>query len=146
LQKSNTYVTFASMKLKVILEPGDGEIWGRCDAPHTHITTIGKNVQQVKDNVKALVQDHIMHEGKNQIEWQGKTIESIEFDYVYDLKAFFEAFTVVKVIEVATLAGINQSLMRQYASGVKYPKIKQVKKIQIALNNLGDKLVNISFE
>ena len=132
------------MKLIIIIEPGDGEMWARIDAPYTLLTTVGKTVEEVTQNLKDLIQDHLDHEGKAQAEWQGVKVEDIKFDYVYDLTELFDVLSAVKINSIADLAGINQSLMRQYASGVKYPSPQQAKRIQEAVHQLGQKLMQVS--
>ena len=132
------------MKLIIIIEPGDGEMWGRIDAPYTLLTTVGRSVEEVTQNLKDLIQDHLDHEGKEQNEWQGIKVEDIKFEYVYDLTELFDVLSAVKINSIADLAGINQSLLRQYASGVKYPSSTQAKKIQEAVHQLGQKLLQVS--
>jgi predicted RNase H-like HicB family nuclease len=132
------------MKLTIIIEPGDGEMWGRIDAPYTMLTTVGNSVEEVTQSLKDLIQDHLDHEGKEQAEWQGVQVKDIKFEYVYDLTELFEVLSAVKINSIADLAGINQSLMRQYASGVKYPSPTQAQKIQEAVHQLGQKLMQVS--
>ena len=132
------------MKLNIILEPGDGEMWGRIDAPNTLLTTVGNNANEVTQSLKELIQDHLDNEGKEQQFWQNVKVENITFEYVYDLTAIFNVISAVKINSLADLAGINQSLMRQYASGVKYPSVQQAQKIQVAVKQLGQKLLQIS--
>ena len=132
------------MKLNIILEPGDGEMWGRIDAPNTLLTTVGNNANEVTQSLKELIQDHLDNEGKEQQFWQNVKVENITFEYVYDLTALFDVLSAVKINSLADLAGINQSLMRQYASGVKYPSAQQAQKIQAAVKQLGQKLLQVS--
>ena len=132
------------MKFNIILEPGDGEMWGRIDAPNTFLTTVGNNAIEVTQNLKDLIQDHLDNEGKEQQFWQNVKVENITFEYVYDLTALFDVLSAVKINSLADLAGINQSLMRQYASGVKYPSAQQAQKIQAAVKQLGQKLLQVS--
>jgi predicted RNase H-like HicB family nuclease len=132
------------MKFTIIIEPGDGEIWGRIDAPNTLLTTVGNSVDAITQSLKELIQDHIDHEGKDQVEWQDVQVKDIEFDYVYDLTELFDVLSAVKINSIADMAGINQSLMRQYAAGVKYPSRQQAKKIQAAVHQLGQKLLQVS--
>ena len=132
------------MKFTIIIEPGDGEMWGRIDAPHTLLTTVGNSVEDITQGLKDLIQDHLDHEGKEQVEWQNIQVKDITFDYVYDLTELFDVLSAVKINSIAELAGINQSLVRQYASGVKYPSPQQAKKIQTAVHLLGQKLLQVS--
>jgi hypothetical protein len=64
----------------------------------------------------------------------------VEFDYHYDVSAFFENFDFLKQTKIAELSGINTGLLRQYASGVKHPSPTQAKKIEIAIHKLAKEL------
>jgi predicted RNase H-like HicB family nuclease len=132
------------MKLNIIIEPGDGEIWGRIEATNLHLTTVGSSLEEVSQNLKDLIQDHIENEGKKQAIWQNIQLKDINFEYVYDLTQLFDVLSAVKINAIADLAGINQSLMRQYASGVKFPSLQQAQKIQAAVHQLGKKLLQVS--
>jgi hypothetical protein len=49
----------------------------------------------------------------------------------------------LKISSVAGKAGINASLMRQYASGIKNPSRQQVAKIEKTLHRLGAALSQV---
>lgn len=132
------------MKLTIILEPGDNEMWGRIDIANAFLSTVGNNVEEVTQNLKDLIQDHLDNEGKEQLFWQNVKLENITFEYVYDLAELFDIISAVKINSIADLAGINKSLMRQYASGVKYPSAQQAQKIQSAVTQLGHKLLQVT--
>ncbi len=70
----------------------------------------------------------------------------IEFDIKYDLTALFEKLDYLKITNVAHLANVNASLLRQYVSGVKFPSPAQAQKIEDAIHQIGEELkrVNIS--
>jgi hypothetical protein len=131
-----------SMKrnLTIILEKGDGELWGRVEAPYFLQTTVGDSVDQVTANLRDLVADYLEHEGKDMPEWKGVSETDITYDYEYDLTALFDVFNAIKINAIADSAGINQSLMRQYASGKKHPSERQARKIELAVRELGERL------
>ena len=62
----------------------------------------------------------------------------------YDLTVFFEQFDFLKQSKVAELAGINPGLLRQYASGIKYPSAGQAMKIEKAIHALAKELQSVS--
>ncbi|MCE7061222.1 hypothetical protein [Dyadobacter sp. CY343] len=129
------------MKLSIIIEKGDNELWGRIEnVPDYLPVTSGKTLDEVTDNLKELLEDFIIEDGKAHDQWRSIGIEDIEFDYVYDLSAFFEIFDDVKVGAIAKRAGINPSLVRHYVAGTKYPSAVQAKKIEDAIHELGEKL------
>ncbi|KAA0991588.1 helix-turn-helix domain-containing protein [Dyadobacter aurulentus] len=129
------------MKLSIIIEKGDDELWGRIEnIPDYLPVTSGKVLDEVTDNLKELLEDFLIADGKTYDEWRSINIEDIEFEYVYDLSAFFEIFDDVKVGALAKRAGINPSLVRHYVAGTKYPSAAQTKKIEVAVHELGEKL------
>lgn len=133
------------MKLAIVLEKGNsGEWFASVEAPGTFLTTIGTSVQEVTQNFRDLLQDHQNHEGKTQDAWKGVTVNDIEWEYLYDLSSFFEQFNALKINAIADLAGLNRSLVRQYASGAKSASAAQVKKIQQAVHQLAKSLLQVS--
>ena len=132
------------MKLEVIIEQGDGELWGRIENKGFMPATVGSSVKEVLDNLKMLIDDHILHEGKEDVFWKKVNTENIHFDILYDLQAFFEEFSELKISSIAERAGLNPSLVRQYATGNKYPSAQQAKKIEDALHGLGKKLQQVA--
>ncbi|MGM9509521.1 hypothetical protein ACS5NO_17430 [Larkinella sp. GY13] len=137
------------MKQTIILEKGDGELWGRLsydpgeDKEGFLHTTVGANVAEITQNIRDLVTDSLEHELKDDPYWAGVNPNDIEFNYVYDLTAFFEVFNAVKINVIAEKAGINKALARQYASGVKHPSAQQAKKIEKAVHELANELLQV---
>lgn len=132
------------MRLTIIIEKGDGEIWGRVEAPGFLNVTVGNSEAEITQNMLELIEDFLENEGKEDEYWKGITLESIEFDYRYDLTAFFDLFSPLKINSIAEKAGINKALMRQYVSGVKHPSAQQVQKIESAIHVFGQNLMKVS--
>ncbi|RDB03567.1 hypothetical protein [Runella aurantiaca] len=132
------------MRLTIIIEKGDGEIWGRVEAPGFLNVTVGNSEAEITQNMLELIEDFLENEGKEDEYWKGVTLESIEFDYRYDLTAFFDLFSPLKINSIAEKAGINKALMRQYVSGVKHPSAQQVQKIESAIHAFGQNLMKVS--
>lgn len=130
------------MKLTIILEKGEKVIWGRIDdIPNFLPTTFGQNTQEITDNLKMLITDHYIHE-KNPF-FDNIVVDTIEFDYAYDVSAFFAEFDAVKINSIAKKAGLNQGLVRQYVASIKHPSKQQVEKIQKAVHELGKQLIEV---
>lgn len=117
-------------KLQLILEKVGGQLWGRISVHDNLIIDTAATLQALELQMRALLQEQ---EG----------IEGVEFEYVYDLTAFFEQFNFFNQSKIAALAGMNPSLIRQYAAGIKYPSREQVEKIEKALQELGKKMMQI---
>lgn len=71
---------------------------------------------------------------------EGKECPELEFEYKYDLQAFFNYFNWVNVTKIAEIAGINASLMRQYSSGLTKAGEKQYEKIRQAVGKVSSEL------
>ena len=132
------------MNLTIVLEKTNDEWCGSCDAPHTFISTTGESVEEIKSNVVMLLEDHLEFDGATQAEWQGITINDIDFEYQYDLSSLFEQFKVLNVSEIAAKAGVNKSLLLQYKRGLKHASQKQAKRIEQTIHQLGSELLAVS--
>ena len=106
-------------------------------------STAGNSEIEIRDNLKDLITDFLENEGKEIKAWDGLTANDVEFEFVYDLSAFFDTFEAIKISSLAKNSGINQSLMRQYATGSKQPSVQQAKKIEMAIHQLGQSLMNV---
>ncbi|WP_051349914.1 helix-turn-helix transcriptional regulator [Dyadobacter alkalitolerans] len=132
------------MKLTIIIEKGDNELWGRIEnVPNYLPVTSGSTMDEITDNLRDLLEDFIQHEGKSNADWQNLKKSDFTFDYAYDLSAFFELFDDIKVGGLAKRAGLNPSLVRHYVAGTKFPSEQQAKKLEDAIHDLGEKLKEV---
>lgn len=65
----------------------------------------------------------------------GKDFPDLDFEFVFDVGAFF-SFYPLNITAFAEYAGINASLLRQYACGVRTPKEKNLEKIRQAIKKV----------
>ena len=72
---------------------------------------------------------------------QGNT----EFEYHYDISAFFKAFPFINTSAFARAIGINPSLMRKYKERIAFAGDKQKAIIQEGLNAIVKKLSTVQF-
>lgn len=104
----------------------------------------GITVTEIKNNIQDAIEFHI----------EGMRIENIpipenfdgNFDLTFkmDVSSLFEWFSgILTKSGVSKLTGMNQSLISQYVSGSKSPSVKQTKRIERALHNLGQELLEI---
>lgn len=66
-------------------------------------------------------------------------LKDLDFEYHYDLGAFYEAHPYLNVSQVAKYIGINDTLMRQYRRG-QYISEAQVARIQDGIHRIGQEL------
>ena len=70
--------------------------------------------------------------------------EGYNLSFKTDVISLFEWFSgVLTKSGLSKLTGMNQSLINQYALGIKSPSEKQTKKIEKALHHLGQELLEI---
>lgn len=118
-------------RINLIIEKGeDGKLWGRVNFRNNLLTDFASNVVGLEKKMFKLVKDF---HGVNAV-----------FDHTYDVSAFFENFDFLNQTRIADLSGINQSLLRQYAAGVKYPSVHQTKKIEAVIHKLAKELQSVS--
>lgn len=114
----------------VIIERGDkGRLFGRTTIDDDLIVVEAKTIQYVGEKVK--IAAAVYH---------SKTIEPY---YLYDLTAIFHVLSYLNITAIAKSAGINPSLMRQYASGSKFPSAKRVSEIERIINELGREMEKV---
>lgn len=65
---------------------------------------------------------------------EGKEAPELEFEFVFDIGAFF-SYYLINVSAFAEYAGMNASLLRQYACGLKSPTKATIDKIRAAIDN-----------
>lgn len=118
-------------KFVLIIEKEKGKLWGRLTCNDNLIIDYAANVPALEKKMAKLLKD-----------FHG--VQKATFERNYDLTAFFEHFDFLKQSKIAELAGVNQALLRQYASGVKYPSADQARKIEKAVHDLAKELQSIS--
>ena len=114
----------------LIVEKTDGELWGRVKIKDTLITDSATSLPALEKKMKVLISGF-------------EAVEVAEFEVSYDLTAFFDTHSYLNISDVAKQAGINQALMRQYASGNKFPSFERVKEIEMAIRNIGKELSKV---
>ena len=87
-----------------------------------------------------------MEEAKDSLEAEGKVFPEVEFTYKYDLQSFFNYFSFLNVSDIAKRSGVNPSLMRQYASGIKNAGEKTYIRLASCIQNIGRELETASFK
>lgn len=120
-------------KLSLIVEKSkDGKLWGRVEFDDDLMIDSASSLDVLEKKMKKLLQN--FHEVEP---------SEIKFELVYDLTALFEQKDYLNVSAIATKAGINPGLMRQYVAGFKHPSLERAKAIQGVINGLGQELIEI---
>ena len=72
--------------------------------------------------------------------------DSVKFEWIYDISAFFYCHPYLRVSEVAKRAGIAPAQMRRYACALSEPRPGTLKKIIKALTDIGGELSALRLE
>lgn len=129
-------------KIEIIIEKNDGLLWGRVESKGKFMPTpYGTTTSRVISNLKDLIKDYVKNEGKRDPFWSKVDLNSLAFEFKYDLESYFQEHDYLKISSIAEIAGMNPSLIRQYASGVKYPSTEQADKLQRAIRKIANDLM-----
>lgn len=107
--------------------------------------TVGFTIEEIRNNLPEAIELFFEDSPEKLKEIGFGTDEPVKFDFKIDVTDFFKLHNQVKQSLIAEKAGINPSLLRQYARGIKHPGIKQVRKIEKAIHQLGRELLQVRF-
>lgn len=120
-------------KILLIIEKAtDEQLWGRVTVDDNLITDEAASLPALQRKMKKLLHD--FHDLKP---------FTYDFDITYDLTALFNEKKYLNLSEVASQAGINRSLMAQYAAGTKFPSVERAKEIEKVIHSLGRDLMEV---
>jgi len=120
-------------KIVLIVEKAsDNQLWGRVTVEDNLITDEASTLTALQRKLRKLLYD-----------FHDLDPASYEFDLTYDLTALFNEMKFLNLSGVATRAGINRSLMAQYAAGKKFPSPERARSIEKAIHNLGRDLLEV---
>ncbi len=133
------------MSLEVIIEKGEDVLYGRIKGnEYFSPVTAADSKKEVLENLKMLIKDYQEHEGKEDSFWGKVDVEKVSFELRYDLQAFFAEYDFLNASAIARHADMNESLVRQYASGKKFPSAEQTKKLESTIKALTKPLQKLS--
>ena len=118
--------------LLTIEKAEDGKIWGRVEYHNDLLVHSARSIEALQHKFK-----------KNLHDFHDLNPNKVKFEFAYDLTAVFTETEFLNISAIAERAGVNPSLMRQYASGVKHPSTEKVKHIETVFHDLGKRLLSI---
>jgi predicted RNase H-like HicB family nuclease len=111
------------------------------------VVATGRTVQETKRRISEAFLLHL-----DGLKEDGELPEFLEnpknqvLTFSIDIETFFEWYAgIITKSGVSKMTNINQSLVNQYALGIKKPGTKQLRKIEEQLHNFGRELLEISF-
>lgn len=125
-------------KFRLIIEKVEQGYWGRIKNDRSLITSYGGTIPLLKINMKEAIE--LTYEEKS------KQLPDYEFELVVDVQEFFEINNFINISTLAEYIGMNPSLLRQYAKGIKFPSIKQVSRIEKGIKEIGKQLMQTELQ
>lgn len=129
------------MTVNCIVEKGSDGLFAVYSDDHigkSYFGGFGESVSEAKEDFLASIREAIEEETK---EGNGvPRFEEVKVCYHYDVPSFFNYFDFINVSKFAAYAGINESKMRAYKSGVAYPGEKTTARILKAVKAIGNDL------
>ena len=129
------------MIVKAIIEKGkDGLYAVRSETVigRTCLGGFGDSVEEAKEDFLVSIDEAIEDSEEQKLDHPDRSDISVIF--TYDLPSFFNYFDMFNTSKFASYAGINESKMRQYKSGITYPGEKTTKKILSAVRRIAAEL------
>ena len=132
------------MIVNAIIEKGiDGLYAVRSEAVigRTCLGGFGDSVEEAKEDFLVSIDEAIEDSEEEKLGHPNR--EEIKVIFTYDLPSFFNYFDMFNTSKFASYAGINESKMRQYKSGITYPGEKTTKKILFAVRQIAAELSTV---
>lgn len=115
-------------KVTVVVESGKGgfSCFMANDSDDLNFCLIGDG-----KTAKAAMEDFLIadKEMRESFEEDGKEYPNLDFRFVLDVGSFFDYYP-LSISAFAKYIGMNASLLRQYAAGIKVPQAKSLKRIR----------------
>ena len=121
-------------KLTIIVEQNKDGFWGQIKE-YPNVFTGGATLTELMSNANEAME--LYFEGSEE-----PPIRNLKFEIVVDLQEFFSINDFINITKLAQRTGMNTSLLRQYAKGIKFPSLEQVARIEKTLKEIGAELLN----
>ena len=128
-------------RIKAVVERGSDGLYSVYSEDHfgnSFFGGFGDSVAKAKEEFLESIKESIEEQTS-----EGKKVpcfEDVSVEYRYDIPSFFDFFDYLNVSRFAEFAGINESKMRAYKSGIAFPGEKTTKKIVDAAHAIAAEL------
>jgi predicted RNase H-like HicB family nuclease len=105
----------------------------------------GSSVDEIKDNISEAIAFHIDGLVQDGLSVPNVFENEMEFRFSFDVETFLNYYDQIFTRRaLSRITGINESLLSQYATGLKHPRPAQAKRIEKGLHELANELLQIS--
>ena len=122
----------------------DGTFWGSTQNLPGVITAYGASLDELKEHLKLAFEDYLLVAKDLGEAWVDEVAQRTEWTFSMNMQALFDLVPEIKITAIARRAGINESLMRQYASGNATVSEDRVRYIEQTIHDLGKQLQSVS--
>ncbi len=122
----------------------DGTFWGTTQNIPGVVTAFGSSLDELKANIKRAFGDYLSVANDLGEPWLHEVKLRTEWSFAMNMQALFDLVPEIKISAVARRAGINESLMRQYASGKATVSEDRIRYIEQTIHELGKELQSVS--
>lgn len=116
------------MKVLALVERGKGKRNFSCHVPqiinNCGLGGFGGTAREAMKDMELSLQEY-----KEKAAAKGESFPDVEFDYRFDVGAFFNYYP-IDVTAFAKYIGMNASVLRQYATAIRQPRADQLQKIR----------------
>lgn len=130
-----------TVKIKAVVERGSDGLYSVYSDDHfgnSYFGGFGDSVAKAKEDFLESIKESISEQtAENK---KVPSFENVSVEYRYDIPSFFDFFDYLNVSRFAEYAGINESKMRAYKSGVAFPGERTTKKIVDAAHAIAAEL------
>ena len=104
-----------------------------------------ESMEEVKKNIAEAVSFHLEGMREDGMVIADEFNEQYLLQFTFDVETFLQHYNkIFSRRALSRLTGINESLLSQYASGLKHPRPAQAKRIEKGLHQLANELLQIS--
>lgn len=109
------------------------------------VAVTGCSIPEVKSEMREALKFHLQGMREDELEIPEEFQGEYELDFKVDVDTLFDWISgIVTKSGLAKITDMNQSLVSQYANGLKKPGPKQLVKIEKALHKFGQELMSVS--
>ena len=133
-------------KIIAIIEKSEDGGYGIYAPDFKGLFGYGETEEEAKESLCDAIESQIEYYEENGKDVPEALQGNTEFEYHYDISAFFKAFPFINTSAFARAIGINPSLMRKYKERIAFAGDKQKAIIQEGLNAIVKKLSTVQFK
>ena len=105
----------------------------------------GSSVDEIRDNISEAIAFHMDGLVQDGLSVPHVFENEIELRFSFDVETFLNYYDQIFTRRaLSRITGINESLLSQYATGLKHPRPAQAKRIEKGLHELANELLQIS--